>query len=70
MKPKFVIKENQDGKFEVYYVEIIKKTLRKQEVVLKPYVTYLGTEKVFPFSSMKSAIEELKNQVIQDTELS
>ena len=36
MKPQFKIKENKEGKFEVYYVEQKGKIFKKE--VLKPFV--------------------------------
>lgn len=58
MKPEFKIKETIDGKFEVYYVENKK---------LKPFVTYSGSDRIFAFSKLKLAIEELKSEILKNT---
>lgn len=66
MKPQFKIKENENGKFEVYYIERQKTFFRKK--VLKPYVTWAGLDDVYHFSTIEFAIQELKKEVILNTE--
>ena len=69
MKPEFRIKENKKYnpyRFEVYFVEY-KGFLFKKEV-LKPFITYAGTGNIYPFSSIETAITELKQEVIKQTE--
>jgi len=66
MKPQFIIKENKNGKFEVYYIERYATFFRKE--VLKPYVTWNGLDEVYPFSSIDVAIRELKTEIIKNTE--
>ena len=68
MKPKFRIKENSEGKFEVYYVEKIVWTCKGQKEVLKPFITWSGLDTVYPFSTIDLAIDELKLEVIKQTE--
>jgi hypothetical protein len=70
MKPEFRIKKNENGKFEVYYVEKVKTFFgSRTKEVLKPYVTWSGLDKVFEFSTMEIAVDELKAEVIMFTEL-
>lgn len=66
MKPEFRIKQNKNGNFEVYYVEK-KATIFKKEV-LKPFVCWAGIDKVYEFGSIDSAIRELKQEVIKQTQ--
>ena len=69
MTPQFRILKNKDGKFEVYYVEKVKTFFGiKLKEVLKPYITWSGLEKVYPFNSIDVAILELKQEVIKNTE--
>lgn len=69
MKPEFRIKKNHFGRFEVYYVESRKTYfLFKTKEVLKPYVTYSGSDRIFPFKTIESAIAQLKAEVILQTE--
>ena len=69
MKPEFKIKQNTHGKFEVYYVEIKGTSyFFKDKEVLKPYITYSGSDRVFEFSSMEVALGELKHEVVMNTE--
>lgn len=65
MKPEFRIKENEKGKFEVYYIESL--GFRCKEI-LKPYVTWSGLDKVYEFDTIESAIRELQLEVIKNTE--
>ena len=71
MKPEFRIKENKSGRFEVYYVQ--KKEsgffLLSHKEVLKPYITYSGTQRVYPFSSLAVALSELKIEIDSHTEI-
>lgn len=66
MKPQFKIKKNKEGKFEVYYVEQKGKIFKKE--VLKPFITWRGTDEVYAFSSIDIAVKELKQEVIKQTE--
>jgi len=69
MKPEFRIKQNNKGKFEVYYVEIVGTSyFFKGKEVLKPFITYSGSDRIFEFSSLEIAIKELKQEVIKQTE--
>ena len=68
MKPKFKILENKDGKFEVYYVEYITEMFHTRQKLI-PYITWAGLNKVYEFSSLEIAIEELKKEIIFNTEL-
>jgi len=69
MKPEFRIKENENGKFEVYYVESVGSSFFfKGKEVLKPYITYSGSDRIFEFSSMEVALGELKHEVFMNTE--
>ena len=65
MKPQFKIKENKEGKFEVYYVEKKGKIFKKE--VLKPFITWRGTDEVYAFSSIDIAVKELKQEVMIQT---
>ena len=65
MKPEFRIIKNDENKFEVYYVKK-KRTIFKNEV-LKPFIKYLGTDEVYPFSNIENALIELKQEVIKQT---
>lgn len=67
MKPEFRIKENENGKFEVYYVESITYFFISKEI-LHPYITWSGLDKVFEFDTIESAIRELQLEVIKNTE--
>jgi ABC-type transporter MlaC component len=70
MKPEFRIKQNEKGKFEVYYVEVKGSSyFTKNKEVLKPFITYAGLEIVYPFSKIETAIEEMKAEIIKQTEL-
>jgi len=66
MEPQFRIKKNENGKFECYYV--VKKTFFGKEI-LKPYITYFGSDTVYPFSSIKSLTKELEIEVIKKTKI-
>ena len=66
MKPQFIIKENENGKFEVYYIERHATFFKKE--ILKPYITWAGLDEVFPFDDIDIAIKELKQEVIKNTE--
>lgn len=66
MKPRFVILENKHNKFEVYYIE--RKGLIFKKDVLIPFVTYAGSNEVYPFINIQIALEELKQEVIKQTE--
>jgi len=66
MKPQFIIKENEKGKFEVYYVERYATFFKKE--ILKPYVTWSGLDEVFEFSTIDVAISELKKQIMINTD--
>jgi hypothetical protein len=69
MKPEFRIIKNHFGRFEVYYVESRKTYfLFKTKEVLKPYITYSGSDRIFPFKTIESAISELKTEVILQAE--
>jgi hypothetical protein len=69
MKPEFRITKNQNGRFEVYYVESVGSSFFfKGKEVLKPYVTYSGSDRIFPFKTIESAIVQLKAEVILQTE--
>ena len=57
---------DKEGKFEVYYVEQKGKIFKKE--VLKPFITWRGTDEVYAFSSIDIAIRELKQEVIKQTE--
>ena len=59
MNPKFKIVKNQQSKFEVYYVENNR---------LIPYITWTGLNKVFAFSSLEIAEEELRLEILKNTE--
>ena len=67
MKPEFKIKENKYGKFEVYYVEH-KIGLFSHKEILHPFITWSGLDEVYAFNSIEIAIEELKKEVINQTE--
>lgn len=67
MKPEFRIKENKEGKFEVYYVEY-KFGLFSHKEILHPFITWSGTNKVYAFTDIQNAIKELKQEVINQTE--
>lgn len=70
MKPEFRIKENTEGKFEVYYIETKGSSFFfKDKEVLKPFITYAGLDKVYAFSSLKTALEQLKLEIIKQTEI-
>jgi len=58
MKPEFKIVENQQGKFEVYYV---------QNKRLIPFITWSGLDKVYAFSSFEIAKEELRLEILKNT---
>jgi len=58
MKPEFKILENQQGKFEVYYV---------QNKILIPFITWTGLYKVYAFSSLEVAKEELRLEILKNT---
>jgi len=69
MKPQFRIKENVNGKFEVYYVEKVKTFLGiRTKEVLKPYVTWSGLDEIYAFNTIEAAITHLKAEVILQTE--
>lgn len=67
MKPRFKIKQNEKGKFEVYYIERHETFFKKE--ILKPYVTWSGLDEVFEFSTIDVAIQELKKEIILNTDL-
>jgi len=67
MMPKFKILENKDGKFEVYYIERHKSFFKKE--ILNPYVTWRGSDRVFEFSNLDVAIDEMQKQILLNTEL-
>ena len=67
MKPEFRILQNNNFKFEVYYVERKRSFFKKE--VLKPYITYAGLDMVYPFSSIEIAIDSLKDEIIKNLEL-
>lgn len=66
MKPQFRIKENENGKFEVHYIERQSTFFRKE--VLKPYITWAGLDEVYPFSTIDIAIRQLELETIKNTE--
>ena len=69
MKPEFRIVENKKGKFEVFYVETKGGSyFFKDKEVLKPFITYAGSNKIYSFESIENAIKELKQEVIIQTE--
>ena len=66
MKPEFRIKKNTEGKFEVYFVETKGSSFFfKDKEFLKPFITYAGLEEVYPFSSLETALNELKLEIIK-----
>lgn len=67
MKPRFKIKQNEKGKFEVYYIKRHATFFKKE--ILKPYVTWSGLDEVFEFSTLDVAIQELKKEIILNTDL-
>jgi len=67
MKPQFKILKNKNGKFEVYYIQRHKSLFKKE--ILKPYVTWSGLDKVYAFSNLDVAIDELQKEIILNTEL-
>ena len=67
MSPEFRILQNINFRYEVYYV-YKKATFFKKEI-LKPYLTYSGLDKVYPFMNLEIAVEELKKEVIKNTKL-
>jgi hypothetical protein len=70
VKPEFRIKQNNKGKFEVYFVEVVGTSyFFENKVVLKPFITYSGSDRIFEFSSLEIAIKELKQEVIKQTEI-
>jgi len=66
MKPEFRIKENKNGKFEVYYIERHETFFKKE--ILKPYITWAGLDEIFQFSSIEVAIKELELEIIKNTD--
>ena len=69
MKPEFRIIENKNKKYEVYYVENKGSSyFFKDKEVLKPYITYSGSNRIFEFSSRLVALEELKNEISKNTD--
>ena len=56
--PKFKIVKNQQNKFEVYYVENNR---------LIPYITWTGLDKVYAFTSLEIAKEELRLENLKNT---
>lgn len=68
MKSEFRIKENEEGFFEVYYVESKGNSFFTEgKELLKPYITWSGYDNAYPFSTLENAIEELKQEVIKNT---
>lgn len=65
MKPEFKIKKNKQGKYEVYYIYKHRTFFNKE--VLKPYITWSGLDKVYPFSTLETAIKELKIEITKNT---
>jgi len=66
MKPEFKIIENKKGKFEVYYVEYINLMFHTRQKLI-PYITWSGLDKVYAFSTLKIAQEELRLEILKNT---
>lgn len=60
MYPKFKIIKNQQEKFEVYYVDTNKRLI--------PYITWTGLNKVYAFSTLEIAREELRLEILKNTD--
>jgi len=58
-KPSFKIVKNQYNKYEVYYVD---------GENLVPYITWTGLNKVYAFSSLEIAKEELRLENLKNTQ--
>ena len=69
MEPRFRIIKNKEGKFEVYYVELCSYYYFFTKEVLRPFITYAGTNIIFAFSKLETAVRELEVEVIKNTKI-
>jgi hypothetical protein len=70
MKPQFRIKQTENCKFKIYYVESIGTSFFfSGKEVLKPYVTWSGLDQGYEFKTIEGAIEHLKAECIINTEI-
>lgn len=62
MKTEIVIVRNSKNQFEVYKL-VTRYRFLKAKKLMEPFITYTGSETVFPFSNLETAIAETEAQV-------
>jgi len=62
-KPEFVIKENNENRFEVYYVD---RNFHGKEILL-PYITKSGGKEIVSFKTSEEAYTGITFEVFKNT---